>query len=155
MVDLYEELRAVTAALDRARVPWALIGALAVAVYATARATQDVDLLVPPGALGVATAALEPLGYRPARDPMPVAGGRLHIQRFLRIDGEDLAVLDLMLAEDEATRGMLERRLRVGDGERAVWVVSAADLRALKRLRDSAQDRADLEALGRAQEGEA
>lgn len=33
---------------------------------------------------------------------MPVAGGRLHNQRFLRIDGDDLAVLDLMLAEDEA-----------------------------------------------------
>jgi len=150
VIDLYEELREVTKALDRAGVPWALIGALAVAVYAAARATEDVDLLIPGSALEAAARDLEPLGYGPAREPMHVAGGRLRIQRLLRYAGEDVAVLGLMLAEDEVTSAMLERRLRAGAGAEALWVVTAEDLRALKALRGSAQDRADLEALDRA-----
>lgn len=154
MIDLYDELRAVAGALERAGVPYALIGALAVAVYATPRATGDVDLLVPGPDLAAALRAAEGLGYRTAREPMPIAGGRLRIQRVIRIVGEDVAVVDLMLADDAATHAMLDRRVRAGEGESALWVVAVSDLRALKRLRGSAQDLADLEALDRAQGGE-
>lgn len=142
-------------ALDRARIPYALIGALAVAVYATPRATGDVDLLVPGRDLEAALRAVEGLGYRSAREPMPIAGGRLRIQRVIRIAGDDVGVVDLMLAEDESTRGMLDRRVRAGAGDEALQVVTADDLRSLKRLRGSAQDLADLEALDLAGRGDA
>ena len=45
-VTLHDELRAVLSALDQARVDYALIGALAVAVWGAPRATKDIDLLV-------------------------------------------------------------------------------------------------------------
>lgn len=153
MIDLYDELRAVAGVLDRARVPYALIGALAVAVYATPRATGDVDLLIAVHDLGAALRAISDLGYRPAREPMPVASGRLRIQRAIRISGEDMAVVDLMLAEDELTQTALARRVPTGEAGAALYVVRPDDLRALKRLRGSAQDLADLEALDRARGG--
>ncbi len=46
MFDLYEELRAITRALGRARSPYALADGLAVGVYAAPRATEDLDLLL-------------------------------------------------------------------------------------------------------------
>src|SRR3989304_2418128 len=91
---------------------------------------------------------LEPLGFRRAGEPMRVASGRLEIQRLIKIDGSDLLPLDLLLPNDPALVALLEdRQAGAGEGHR-LWLLSRAGLRALKRLRGSAQDRADLEALG-------
>ena len=45
-MDLYEEFRRIVEALNGRRVRYALVGGLAVAIYAGPRATEDVDLLV-------------------------------------------------------------------------------------------------------------
>jgi hypothetical protein len=50
-VTIYDELRAVLAALDQASVDYALVGGLAVAVWGAPRATKDIDLLVQPADL--------------------------------------------------------------------------------------------------------
>ena len=47
VLDLYDELKAVLSALEKAEVPYALCGGLALAVYGHPRATVDIDLLVP------------------------------------------------------------------------------------------------------------
>lgn len=46
MLDLYAELRRVVEALHSADVPYALAGGLAVSIYTTPRATEDIDLLI-------------------------------------------------------------------------------------------------------------
>ena len=46
VLDLYAELRRIVAALDAAGVPYALAGGLAVSIYTTPRATEDIDLLM-------------------------------------------------------------------------------------------------------------
>ena len=58
MLDLYEELRAITAALETAQVTYALVGGLAVSIYATPRATKDIDLLLAPEDMEKLAAAL-------------------------------------------------------------------------------------------------
>jgi hypothetical protein len=79
---------------------------------------------------------------------MRVAGGRLDIQRLIKIDGTDLLPLDLLLPLDSELVGILAARTEVlWEGTR-LWIVTLPGLRSLKRLRGSAQDRADLEALG-------
>jgi hypothetical protein len=45
MVDLIEELAAITRALDDAGIPYALCGGLAMAVHAHPRATIAIDIL--------------------------------------------------------------------------------------------------------------
>jgi len=148
MVDLYAELRRIVEGLDAASVPYAVIGGLAVSIYTTPRATEDVDLLVARADLDRAMTALRALGFQPAGAPMAVAGGRIAIQRMIRIDGADLFPLDLVMPIDPALVHLLADRTRAPWEGRELWIVGLRGLRVLKALRGSAQDRADLESLG-------
>ncbi|HET8575601.1 MAG TPA: hypothetical protein VFO18_00775, partial [Methylomirabilota bacterium] len=61
--NLFEEFRAVVAALDRAAVRFAVCGGLAMFIHARPRATVDIDLLAPPDAIPALVAAVAPLGF--------------------------------------------------------------------------------------------
>lgn len=148
MLDLTEELQGIAAALDEAGATYALAGGLAVSIYATPRATQDIDLMLAVGDLDTAIAAMNGLGFRVAGRPMRVAGGRLDIQRLLKFDGADLLPLDLLLPRDPELAEILASRAEIDWEGTRLWIVTVPGLRRLKRLRGSAQDRADLEALG-------
>jgi hypothetical protein len=147
-VDLYEELRGIAGALDSAGVSYALVGGLAVSIYATPRATEDVDILIAPDDAGRAVRALEGAGFRAPGAPFAVADGRLRIIRLLKFAGDDLLPLDLLAPVDPALAPLLSDRVVHDLGGRPVAVVGLRSLRVLKRLRRSAQDLADLEALG-------
>ncbi len=47
MLDLFDEFVALVDALEKARLPYAVCGGLAMAIHGLPRATIDVDLLVP------------------------------------------------------------------------------------------------------------
>ena len=79
---------------------------------------------------------------------MRVAGGRMDIQRLIKIDGADLLPLDLLLPQDPELVDILASRTGIAWEGTRLWIVTLPGLRSLKRLRGSAQDRADLEALG-------
>ena len=147
-MDLYAELRGIVEALDQAGAVYALAGGLAVSIYTTPRATEDVDLLVAREDFERILAALGALGFRVAGQTMRVAGGRLEIQRLIKIEGRDLLPLDLLIPTDPALSDLVRGRVAVPWEGRRIWVVGLSGLRTLKRLRGSAQDRADLEALG-------
>ena len=147
-LDLHAEMRGIVMALDAAGIAYALVGGLAVSIYAAPRATEDVDLLLGREQLLPAVESLTSLGFRRAGVPMSVAGGRLEIQRLIKIDGSDLVPVDLLIPNDPALAAILAGREGVlWEGGR-LSIVSLAGLRMLKRLRGSAQDLADLEALG-------
>lgn len=148
MLDLYIELRRVVEAFDAAGIPYALAGGLAVSIYTVPRATEDIDLLIPRGDLDRAVLAVAPLGFRAAGGPMSLAGDRIEIQRVVKIEGSDLLPLDLLMVLDPALlSAVADRTERTLEGQR-VSIVGLRALRALKRLRNSTLDRADLEALG-------
>ena len=147
-LDLQAELRGIVQALDAAGIAYALVGGLAVSIYTTPRATEDDDILLARGDLSRAVERLARLGFRRAGAPMSVAGGRLDIQRLIKIEGTDLVPLDLRVPNDAGLASVLTDRQSVEWQEGRLSIASLAGLRALKRLRGSAQDRADLEALG-------
>ena len=148
MLDLREELRGIIEALDRAGISYALAGGLAVSLYAVPRATEDIDLAIAVRDRDAALRAVAPLGYRWSGRPIPVARGRLSIQRVIKIEGTDLVPLDFLMAVDPEIAEWLADRVAMEWNERRVYVVSRRSLRALKRLRGSPQDLADLHALG-------
>lgn len=147
-IDLYVELRRIAESLDRAGMSYALAGGVAVSLYAEPRATQDIDLVVAARDIQRAVDEIAALGFRRAGPPMQVAAGRLEIHRLVKFDGPDLLPVDLLVPVDPALARVLEERGSVEIGGHRVFVVSVAGLRRLKRLRGSAQDHADLEALG-------
>jgi len=147
MLDLYAELNRIVAALDAAGIPYALCGGVAVSMYTTARATEDIDLVIGSEDLGPARATLEALGFRAGR-PMRVAEGRLDIHRMIRIEGSALFPLDLLVPIDPELARLVADRQTVDVEGRSLVLVSVRALRGLKRLRGSPQDLADLDALG-------
>ena len=147
-LDLHSELRGIVKALDGAGIAYALVGGLAVSVYAAPRATEDVELLLAREDLPRAVERLAPLGFRPAGTSMSVAAGRLGIQGLIKIDGSDVVPVDLLVPHDAPLAAILTAREIIAWEDGHLSIVSLAGLRALKRLRGSAQDRADLEALG-------
>ena len=148
MLDLYAELRRIVEALDAAGIAYALAGGLAVSIHTAPRATEDIDILIARADLDPVVRALQPAGFRPAGRPMQVAAGRLEIQRLTKINGADLLPLDLLMPNDPALAALLTDRTSLTLEGHPMWVVGLGALRTLKRLRGSALDRADLEALG-------
>jgi aminoglycoside-2''-adenylyltransferase len=148
VLDLIRELRDVAAALNAAGVTYALAGGLAVSLYTAPRATQDIDFLLAAADVDRVVVALQPLGFRTAGRPMRVASGRMDIQRLIKIDGADVLPLDLLLPLDHELTGILGERAKIIWQGTTLSIVTLSGLRTLKRLRGSAQDRADLDALG-------
>jgi len=148
MLDLYDELKAVTASFDANGVAYALCGGLALAVYGLTRATVDIDLLIPEECLEAAGSAARDLGYTIAAPPMSLAGGTIKIRRISKLDPDtgDLLMLDLLLATAPLTDVWRTRR-EVEWEHGSLWVVSREGLIALKRLRRSGQDLDDIARL--------
>jgi hypothetical protein len=152
-MELHEELRALIAALDDDGVEHALCGALALAVYGPPRATADIDLLIPSDSVEEASAAARALGYTIPAKQMVLSEGDIEIVRLSKADADSgqLLSLDLVLAHPALEEVWRSReRVEWEDGE--LSVVSREGLVAMKRLRGSAQDLADIEALERTDE---
>ena len=147
MLDLYAELRTLAAALEAASIPYGLAGGLAVSLYTTPRAIEDIDVLVAAADVDRVVRAAAPLGFRKTGRPILVAEGRVEIHRLVKIDGADLLPLDLLIIIDpelgDAVHGRAER---VIEGQR-LSIVSVDALVVLKRLRNSNRDLGDLDAL--------
>jgi hypothetical protein len=154
VLDLYEELHRVTRELDAAGVAHALVGGFAVSLHVRPRTTDDIDILIAESSLEPAKSAIAASGYEARIPPFPVAGGRLRIQRLLKTVGDEIVLIDALLAREPEHTGMLERRVRLESGNGRLWVVAREDLRALKQLRGSPQDLADLAALDEGGSGE-
>ena len=146
MLDLYEELKRLVGALDAEGAEYALCGGLAMAVHGHVRATVDIDLLVVPESIERAKEICRTLGFVFEARTMLFAEGAVRIERMTASGQSGELSIDLIVV-DEATRGAWETRTVVAWEDLRVPVVSRRGLIALKRLRASAQDIADIERL--------
>jgi hypothetical protein len=150
MANLFEEFRTVVRALAAAGTPFAVCGGLAMSIHAHPRATIDIDLIAPPDAIGRIVEALAAHGFL-RRDPTPtrLAGGRVVMHRLTKIVPGDIEVLvlDIIEAREGTTESAWQTRTSMEWAGHTVPVVSRAGLIALKRLRGSPQDNADIAAL--------
>lgn len=147
-MDLYDEFERIVGVLNGEGIRYALAGGLAVSIYAAPRATEDIDLLMAAEDVDRAVPALAAIGFRIAGRAMEMAGGRLRIQRLIKIEGADLVPLDLLIPVDPELVRLLDDRSVIDWQGAPATVVSARGLRTLKLLRGSTRDRADLEAMG-------
>jgi hypothetical protein len=144
-MDLYAELAAVVDALDAEGVPYALCGALALAIHGAPRATKDLDLIARKEDEPKVRAAVRRAGYVFEALPMEFSSG-IEVQRFSKlVDGRPL-MLDFLWA-----LGPLEpiwaRRVRVRWREGDLHVVSRDDLITLKLTAGRPQDLVDIQSL--------
>jgi hypothetical protein len=148
MIDILDELRRLVAVLDEQEVDYALCGGMAMGVHGRARATIDIDLLILSDSLEKIYALARTLGYNIRGKEMSFAGGAVEIRRVSKIDLDDgeLLSLDLLLVTPE-TLPAWESRVKAEWEDGKLSVVSVSGLIALKQLRNSLQDLADIDAL--------
>lgn len=148
MLDLYEELRELVAALDEHEIDYALCDGIAMAVYDRPRATVDIDLLILSESLDDVMAIAKALDYTIRGLDMTFTGGAVEIRRVSKIDSETGIVLslDLLLVTDEI-RPMWNSRVQANWEGGKLSVVSLDGLIDLKRMGARPQDLADISAL--------
>jgi len=148
MFDLYDEFRKLIAALHEQQIDYALCGGMAMAVYDRPRATVDIDLLILAESLDGVMAIAIALDYRIRGLELTFANGAIEIRRISKIHSESGQVLslDLVLVTPEI-RGVWDSRVQADWEGGTLSVVSREGLIALKNMRGSAQDNADISAL--------
>jgi hypothetical protein len=145
-LSLSEKVLRLEAGFARHGIPHAFGGAIALAYYATPRATIDIDVNVftPVARADEALAVLHTLGA----DPL-AAGERTRLAREgqARVRWEATPV-DLFFSYDALHESCLERRRRVpfGDGD-SIHVLSPEDLVVFKALFDRDKDWRDIDEL--------
>jgi hypothetical protein len=146
MMDLVDELRMLVARLDEQKLDYALCGGMAMGVYGLARATIDIDLLIPSESLDDVLSSAKALGYNIRGKDMSFA--KAEIRRVSKIDSTDgeLLPLDLILVTPDNIE-VWESRVEAEWEGGKLSVVSAEGLIALKKLRGSDQDLIDIKAL--------
>ena len=139
---LYDELRSVLGALDQARVDYALVGGMAVAVWGAPRATRDIDLLVRSEDLASAMSAVRGCGFTLAALPFEFKDGTT-LQRVNRVDeAGNLMTVDFIMVDRNLESAWASRtRVPFADGQ--VAVISREALMAMKAQAARPQDLAD------------
>ncbi len=135
----------VTALLDRAGIPYALIGAAALAIHGVSRSTQDLDLLTPDARLLDRTfwTALPDgvsVDVRAGDAADPLAG----VVRC-RVSGD--RDVDVVVGRASWQAALVARAERVRRGGRIVPTARVEDLVLLKLYAGGSQDRWDIEQL--------
>ena len=148
MLDLYEELRSLIAALDEHEIEYALCGGIAMAIFGRARATVDIDLLIVAESLDEVIELAKALEYTVRGLDMSFANDAIEIRRVSKIDQETGFVLSLdMLLVTPQIQEIWDSRVRADWEGGKLSVVSRDGLIALKKLGGRPQDFADISTL--------
>ncbi len=150
-MDLVAELDALTDAFDADGVEYALCGGLALAVHGHARATQDIDVLVPASTLPRALATATRCGFDVPARKMTFglqAGEPREIHRVSKIDAttNETLALDFVVVNTQL-EPVWQGREDIHSGAKKLVVVSRDGLATMKRIAGRAQDLADIAKL--------
>lgn len=146
VLNLYSELEALARSFDQAGVPWALCGGMALAVHGHPRATKDIDVIVRPEDVELAKKVARSCGFTLTSLPIKFAASGVEMERVSKIVGQELLMLDLLLANDVLLPVWEDRRrLPWRSGE--LPVVSRGGLISMKLAAGRPQDLADLAKL--------
>jgi hypothetical protein len=148
MLDLYNEFKAIIAALNECEIDYAVCGGLAMAVYGLARATVDIDLLIAADDFERVKKVVHPLGYVIEAIPMTFAKGAIEIRRLSKIDADTGILLPLgLLLVTPQIEEVWQTRTEVEWENGRLEIISRKGLIGLKSLRASGQDLDDIKRL--------
>lgn len=147
VMDLFAELSQLLAEMQRHQVDYALCGGIALAVHGYARATQDIDILIPESSLELLRQSVKAAGYVFETEPLHFPASGVTIIRFTKVlAGGQALMLDALLANGPLQRIWEQREtLRFEGGD--VVVVSRQGLISLKLAAGRPQDIADVQKL--------
>ena len=117
------------------------------AYHAYARFTHDIDILIKQSEIEGITKILESEGYAASAKPWKFQD-EMELRRFLKIEGEDEMVIDILVAANPRQEEIVDYALEaVSEESGSVKVASKEDLIWLKSIRNSPIDQVDIETL--------
>lgn len=120
-LNLFEETMALLTDLERHGIPYAVAGALALAIHGVPRATTDIDLLVRLEDVDATLRVASSRGFGVQALPMRFSDG-LEVRRSTKVDAAEMLTLDLLLVNDNL-EPVWPSRERVPTERGDVWVV--------------------------------
>ena len=146
-MNLYDEFFQVVSALDRIGADYAVVGGIAVSFHTEPRFTKDIDLLFFAIDIDRLRSELNDLGYTVEAEPWTFESSNITIYRFSKFAGEEHMMVDVMVGGDQEHKNIVKNAIAEESDFGTVRIASRKDLIKMKRLRNSAQDIADIEAL--------
>jgi len=147
-MNIFSEFHKILQHLQREKIEYALVGAVAMAFHTTPRFTRDIDILIRKSELEKIRDIMTKEGYFESSSPWTFKDTEITLHRFFKAEGEDHMMVDIMVAGSPEHEHIIEYAdeavsARMG----SVRVASREDLVWMKRIRNSKQDQADIEKL--------
>ena len=146
-MNLYEEFFSIAATFNKHGIRYAVVGGIALAFHGRPRFTRDVDFLVHQKDEDLLDIALERLDYEETAEPWILPDTPLILRRFLKVEGQDEIMIDVLLASDDEHLRIIEDAIRAESEIGPVPVAARQDIIWMKRSRNSDQDRVDIKEL--------
>lgn len=148
-MDLYSEFFSVIKIMNDNKIKYAVVGGIALSFYAEPRYTKNIDFLVLPEDIDGLKSLLKSEGYiyeSPAWDfkKTPVT-----LHRLSKIEGRESMTIDILVSNEKKYKDIIEDAVTEQTEFGEVSIVSRRDLIWMKKIRNSKQDIADIEALSK------
>jgi hypothetical protein len=146
-MNLYGEFIRFVEKMQEHKIPYIVIGGLAVSYHVRIRATEDLDFLVLVADVEKIRAIMRDIGYLIETPPWTFRNTGLTVRRFSRFEGEEHMIIDIMSSDDPKYTSMVDRAVVADTAAGPVRFATKEDLIFLKKQRNSPQDQLDIAEL--------
>lgn len=146
-MNIFDEFEILMAYLEAYGISYALVGEVAMAFHVELHFTKDIEVLIEATDYPHVKKILGKEGYAESAAPRMFRNVPIALHRFLKAVGGDDMIVDLLASDSEEVRAIIEDALEAESDDGSIRIASRQGLIWLKRKRDSAQDRADIEKL--------
>jgi hypothetical protein len=146
-MDFYDEFFSVISMFNKLTIRYAIGGGIALAFHGKPRFTRDVDVLTNEADMDLLKTGLGGLGYEETAEPWMLPNTTLTLRHFLKVEGQDELMIDLLLAHDDEQLRVIRNAVLAESAVGEVPVATRRDIIWMKRFRNSDQDRVDISEL--------
>lgn len=146
-MNIYDEFFSIIKQLNAANIKYAVVGGIALSFHTEPRYTKDIDFLVLSSCVDDLKSVLKSMGYIFEAQSWTFKKSNITLHRLTKIEGEDSLSIDILDAAEERHIRIIENAITEITEYGFVNIATREDLIWLKRLRNSKQDIADIEAL--------
>ena len=146
-MNIYDEFFSIIKKLNEARIHYAVVGGIALSFHTHPRYTKDIDLLLPAEDIDECKSILRGMGYAIEASTWTFQNTNITLHRLTKVEGEDLLSIDLLAGNEQRHKEIIRNAIVEETEYGWVCIADREDLIWMKRLRNSKQDIADIEAL--------
>jgi hypothetical protein len=146
-MNLYDEFFSMIGLFNKLGIRYAIVGGIALAFYGKPRFTRDIDILLHQDDMHLLQMAMDRLRYEETAEPWVLTNTTLTLRRFLKIEGQDELMLDILTANTDDHFRIIRNAVRTESTMGMVPVATKLDIIWLKRSRSSGQDLIDIAEL--------